>query len=259
MRNGPIEREMIAAGLVTREEVESFPKANILWRDRVWTLAGQHILRQHKPNLLLFHLLATDSVHHRYGPATTASLAAAAFADDRLRDLLDTLRETRLRATLLVVSDHGFRAVKQAIPAAAAVGAKAQVISEGGTAMVYLRDPAAREEVRRALAALEGVERVYDESEFNALGLPTPAQDKQAPNLLAAAREGYGFSQGAGSHGFLNTDPQMETTCVLWGEGVRTGAQVPAIESIDIAAAIASLLGVTVPGMDGKAPAALLR
>ncbi|MBK5292592.1 MAG: alkaline phosphatase family protein, partial [Acidobacteriia bacterium] len=61
---GVIEKELIAAGVVRPQEIEQFAKAGITWRDHIWTQAAAHIIRRHKPNLLLFHLLTTDSTHH---------------------------------------------------------------------------------------------------------------------------------------------------------------------------------------------------
>ena len=45
--NGKVEQEMIAAGLISREDVEHFREKNITWRDEIWTQATIHILRQH--------------------------------------------------------------------------------------------------------------------------------------------------------------------------------------------------------------------
>ena len=58
----PIEKEMVAAGLATAQQIKDFRKLPIFLRDEIWTLAGEHIITKHKPNLLLFHLLTTDSV-----------------------------------------------------------------------------------------------------------------------------------------------------------------------------------------------------
>ena len=116
--NGPIEREMESQGIVTRQDIADFlHKSNPAWRDEVWTEAAKDILRQHKPNLLLFHLLNLDSTHHAYGPMSTASYAAIAYADTRVAEILDTLEAAGLRdrSTVIVVSDHGFKNVKRDI------------------------------------------------------------------------------------------------------------------------------------------------
>ena len=65
-------KEMIASGSLSESEVTTFQKAPITWRDEIWTQAGEHIIRRHKPNLLLFHLLTTDSTQHRYGARSLA-------------------------------------------------------------------------------------------------------------------------------------------------------------------------------------------
>ncbi|MGH9626820.1 MAG: alkaline phosphatase family protein, partial [Bryobacteraceae bacterium] len=87
--DGTVEREMIAAGLVTDEEIRTFTKSEITFRDEIWTRAGEHILTRHKPNLLLFHLLTTDSAQHRYGARSLAGNTALALADARVGRLVE--------------------------------------------------------------------------------------------------------------------------------------------------------------------------
>ena len=60
-------------------DVQQFTKSNIFRRDEIWTDAAIDILREHKPNLLLFHLLSLDSTHHTYGPGSLAGTGAMAF------------------------------------------------------------------------------------------------------------------------------------------------------------------------------------
>ena len=110
---GAIERELVAAGLLTREDVGQFAKRPVLWRDHVWTEAGVHILTRHRPNLLLFHLLNTDSTHHRYGHGTPAGFTALAHADTQLGRLVAAVEASgrREQTTFVVVSDHGFKTV----------------------------------------------------------------------------------------------------------------------------------------------------
>ena len=74
---------MIAAGLVTPDEIRGFTKKQITWRDEIWTRAGEHVLTAHKPNLLLFHLLTTDSARHQYGARSLGGNTALALADAR--------------------------------------------------------------------------------------------------------------------------------------------------------------------------------
>lgn len=263
---GRIEREMIAAGSITAEEVAGFNKRGVTWRDRMWTEAAAHILRRHKPNLMLFHTLNLDSTQHRYGPKTLAADTAMAFADDRVKEILEALRAagTLDRATVLVVSDHGSKTVRRQIRPNVIVRAQslaAHVIPEGGTAMVYLADRGQRERVKAAFSGVEGVARVIDAPEFAALGLPRNMD--HAPDLVLAARNGYAFggaTEGqpvvdvpeSGSHGYLNDDPEMKSMFIAWGKGIRAGASLGEIDSIDIAPTIAALLGLKMENADGR-------
>ncbi|HYF36912.1 MAG TPA: alkaline phosphatase family protein, partial [Prosthecobacter sp.] len=74
---GKVEKEMIAAGLLTEEQITWMnpgpQRKNMTWHDSTWTAAASFIVREYKPNFLMYHLLNTDAVHHRYGPASMAS------------------------------------------------------------------------------------------------------------------------------------------------------------------------------------------
>jgi len=61
---------MIGRRLLTASDVDQPPKATILWRDQIWTKAAEYVIREHKPNLLLLHLLSLDSTQHSYRPNT---------------------------------------------------------------------------------------------------------------------------------------------------------------------------------------------
>jgi predicted AlkP superfamily pyrophosphatase or phosphodiesterase len=108
---------MIPAGIVTREDVETFGSKNIVLRDHIWTEAAAHIIRVHKPNLMMFHLLTLDSVQHRYGPDTLAAQSTMAHLDDQVGAIVHAVEEAGIgdRTTFFVVSDHGFKRVKRQI------------------------------------------------------------------------------------------------------------------------------------------------
>jgi len=149
--DGKIEKEMIAAGLVSRQDVADFRRGVITWRDHLWTEAAAHILRTHQPNLMLYHPLNLDSTNHRYGPGSLASANAMEYADKQVARLWEAVKEAGLlnRTTFLILADHGFRVVKKQINANALLKANGLIsgsgaatrcdvwaIPEGGTAMV---------------------------------------------------------------------------------------------------------------------------
>jgi predicted AlkP superfamily pyrophosphatase or phosphodiesterase len=144
----------------------------------------------------------------------------------------------------------------------------AWVMPEGGTAMVYVTNPARRDELVPKLRAIftgaEGVEGVYSAEVFAKLGLPTPTQSDQAPDLMLAAKPEHMFGNesegayitrepGGGTHGYLNTDPQMQAIFIAWGSGIPRGIQLGNISNVDVAPTVAALLGIKMSAVKGHA------
>jgi predicted AlkP superfamily pyrophosphatase or phosphodiesterase len=240
----------------------------------------------------VFHLLITDSVQHRYGPRTLAAHAALGMADAHIRDLLDTLDETGLRArtTLFIVSDHGFETSTNFIHANVALrkagllttnlvstnpavyATRAQIISEGGTALVYFTNPQTKaQDHARAVEvfrATEGIAEIIGPEKFAELGLPDRAKNPQMGELVLTAKPGYAFSNnstgeeavttatlnsgGLGSHGYLASNPNMNALFIAVGRGIKRGTKVGLVDNRDVAPTMAHLLGQKLPGADGK-------
>src|SRR6185436_15485439 len=70
-----------------------------------------------KPDFMAIHLLELDEAQHKFGPRSPEALATLEHLDAVLGTIFDELRATgRWEATtVLVVSDHGFFAVKTQI------------------------------------------------------------------------------------------------------------------------------------------------
>ena len=281
---GQIAREMVQAGLLTQEDLEAFHTRNITWRDHIWTRAATHILRQHRPNLLLFHLLNLDSTHHRYGPRTPAGMTAMALLDTQVAELLEALDETGLasQTTVFVVSDHGFKTVRRQIrPNAAFLKAgllraeqdkitSAQVYSvpEGGTAIVYVTAPDADGSLlagaMQALSGVEGIAAIVEPADFPRYGLPDPAASDQMGVLFLTAQDGYAFTAAVGSevvvdtapaslgsHGYVADDPDLRALFMASGRGITPGATLDVVDVLDVAPTIARLLGIELKDVQG--------
>ncbi|MFA6545065.1 MAG: ectonucleotide pyrophosphatase/phosphodiesterase [Limisphaerales bacterium] len=283
----PIEREMLAAGLINATELKEFNQRNPPWRDVFWTRAAAHIVKQHKPNLLLFHLLNTDAINHRSGPGTWASLSAFAFADACVREVFEAVQAAGFadKATFVITTDHGFKSARRIIrpnvalkqagllrvqgPAITTCDAVANTL--GGSAMIYVPDPAKRAaltpKLKDLLGKLEGVERIYEPAEYASLGLPTAAQNDQMSDLFVVAKDGYAFTHYPtgdeavtdltpevypGHHGYLASDPKLNGMFVAWGHGVKRGAQLGEIRNVDVAPTVAALLGLKMENVEGR-------
>lgn len=284
--DGKVEQELVGEGIISKAELAAFAGAPITWRDDLWMKATTYILRKHRPNLMLFHLLNTDSVQHRYGAGSLAANTALAYADSRVQMLLDSLKEANLlqRSTIIVVSDHGFKTYKRSIRPNALlqqqgllkqqpdgkISCDAYVVPEGGTALVYITNPSRKAELTKSLAEMfarvEGIEKVISPPDYASLGYPDPKDNPRMADFVLAAKTGYGFAadaqgevvidvpagQVSGTHGYLNTDPEMNAIFVAWGRGIRQGKQLETMRNIDIAPTIGALLGLTMKGIDGK-------
>jgi predicted AlkP superfamily pyrophosphatase or phosphodiesterase len=283
-----IAQELVSAHVISADDLASFAKHDITWRDAMWTKAAVHILREHRPNLLLFHLLALDSTQHRFGPRTPEAQRAMEQLDAQVAAIVDTIDKSGLapRTTIFVVSDHGFKTVKRRIYPNAAFAkagllqarggkvpeADVYAVSEGGSALVYVTKPdpsgALLARARKALAGIEGIAAVVDASEYPKYGLPLPSASDQMGPFMLVAKDGYAFSDGAGdgivgeselgglgAHGYPNTDPDLAALFIVSGRQIKRGAILETIDNIDVAPTAAELLGVKLPSVAGKARA----
>lgn len=293
---GKFESELIQAGLLTAEECTWFggpggkPK-NVTWRDQKWTAVTQHLIEKHQPNLLLYHTLNTDAVHHTAGPASWGSFSALAYADRLIGDLVESVEKAGLkdRTTFIITTDHGFKKVQNFIlpnvvlknaQHATALGNKiikceAAAIVQGGMAFVYITDPTRKEALIPQLKALfeqtEGVAQVVEGKDAHSLGMPTPSENNGTGDLILFAKGGYAFNNNAagdlpvlpsgnygGTHGYLSSDPDLDGIFIASGASIKKGLTIPKMRNLDVAPTIAKLLNLKLPQQEGQALESIL-
>ena len=266
--DGPIEKDLIAQGTVSREDLQHFNQPSQAWRDRIYTAAGIDIIKKHHPDLLLLHLLALDGIEHKTGFGNDSGRNTIAFLDDRVKEIVEAVREAGdiERTTFLVVSDHGQQSVHQLLHASVLlkqaglqgtdVAHPTFSIPESGYALVYQKGATA--DSVAALKALfvgkPGVLAALTAAEAAKDGWPTPEQTSQAPDLLLYAENGFSFSGGdtgafvtdtkeVGAHGYRNSEPLMQSIFIAAGRGIAPVGEFPAFDNVDVAPMIALLLG----------------
>jgi predicted AlkP superfamily pyrophosphatase or phosphodiesterase len=284
--------ELVAAGILPDNADRSFATQSAASRDQIWTAAAAHVIRARKPNFMLFHMLITDGIQHRYGARTPAALTALAQADFQLRDILAALdqAEIRERTTLFIVADHGFETSTNIIHPNVLLRkhglldtnlvtvtppvfkARAQIVSEGGTALVYLTNPKTKQEDRAKVLQLfretEGIAQIIEPDSFAKLGLPLPEKNSQMADLILVPKPGHAFSNqasgeehitpvtltsgGLGNHGYLSSNTNMNAVFVAVGRGIKRGVKLGVIDNRDVAPTMADLLGEKFPQADGK-------
>jgi hypothetical protein len=134
-------------------------------------------------------------------------------------------------------------------------------VTEGGTAYVYITNEAKRASTLPALKEqfkhLSGIDKVISAEEFNAYDFPHMAGQSRMADLVLVAAPGYAFQSritareavmpvppGAdtGTHGYLNSDPDMDAILVAWGAGIRPRSHTGMVSNVNVAATIAYLL-----------------
>ena len=285
----PVVKEMIAEGVATEEEIgwmQMGPnRKGVAFLDAMWTRAAIHVFEKHRPNLLLYHTLNTDYIHHTYGPRSGPGYTALELADRYVGDLLAAVDRTGLRekTTIVVATDHGFKKVTKFVQPNVALkkaglarglgptisSCDAYVMAQGGMAFAYITNPARKAELLPQLKAMfstmEGIAEVIDGSEGHRLGMPKPEENAGMGDLILYAADGYAFRKEvtgedvvipavnyAGTHGYLNSDPELDGIFIASGAGIKRGVILDRVRNLDVAPTLAKVMGVTLPEVDGK-------
>ncbi len=287
--DSPVVKEMIAAGAATEEEIgwmQMGPnRKGVPFLDTMWTRAAIHMFEKHRPNLLLYHTLNTDYTHHVYGPRSGPGFTALEYADRLVGDLLAAVDRSGLRdkTTIVVATDHGFKKVTKFVQPNVALkeaglvrglgptvaSCDAYVMAQGGMAFAYVTDLARREELipklKEILSKTEGIAQVIDGEDGPSLGMPKPGENAGMGDLVLYAADGYAFRKDmhedkvvvpavnyAGTHGYPNSDPELDGIFIASGAGIKEGLVVDRVRNLDVAPTLAKLMGLEFPEVDGR-------
>jgi arylsulfatase A-like enzyme len=243
-----------------------------------------HILRRHRPALLLLHLLEVDSAAHTHGPEAPETRAAIEGADARLGRLLAALDESGLAASTLVavVSDHGFLSPTRLVrPNALLVDAglatlddkgvpvdwKAWFFVHGGSASLHLADPAdqaTRARARELIAArmaepgsciaaiVEGERLERFDADPSAELFLDAADDCTFSRTPTGGWEGKPVDRGY--HGHTPDRPGLHASLILSAPRLGRRGDLGIVPMTAIAATLGGYLGVELPDAAGALP-----
>lgn len=179
------------------------------------TAAALNVLEQDRPGLTLVYLPHLDYDLQRHGPDAPAAAAAAAALDHEIGRLLDHAHAEGIET--LILSEYGITPVRRAVflnralrragwlavhPARNGAlldpgASRAFAVCDHQCAHVYVADPADVRPVRALLAAIDGVERVYERAEFAPLGLDHPRSGELFALAAPEAWFAYPYWDGA--------------------------------------------------------------
>jgi predicted AlkP superfamily pyrophosphatase or phosphodiesterase len=289
--------ECAAAGIAS--PLKELPGIDLqISKDDTDTRIFNLILHNHRPQLALLHLVNVDHTQHLKGPRTPEAYAAIAKADEQVRAVWDELkRDFPGKATLIVVSDHGFSSIDHAIfpnvilrkaglidvKGTRITGGSVQVLPQGGCAMLYLNDKSGSSvwpdrdalvaQIQKVFDGVKGIRKVVTPSMLKDYGFPDPRLDPHGPDMLLLADEGWVFGDTAagelpfnqkpersGSHGHDASLPNLRATFIAAGPSIRPTPRLPHdLPNLDVAPTLANLLHLTMPDVDGKPASAILR
>jgi hypothetical protein len=248
------------------------------------------VLRRHAPDVLLLHFLCADSHQHLYGPRSPEAYWAIAYIDALVGRVLASLGADALeRGSVVVVSDHGFLPVSRDIRPnvrlrrrgllrvgadGAPADGEARFVTNGGSGWIYAigggdRTRLARD-LKAELAAMDGVARVWTSDEYASVGLPMPADDTRAGDVLVEAAPGYMLSDEAGGdeehstpkyRGNHGQRPDYDDNLALFvaaGRGIKRGVALGRITSRDVAPTLSVLLDLAPALTEGRVLTELL-
>jgi predicted AlkP superfamily pyrophosphatase or phosphodiesterase len=277
-------RECDENGIALLEEVFPAGKEIAGKTDEIYTRVFNLLIHKHRPQLALLHLSDVDHTEHESGPKSVEAYATIQKADERVGEIWKMLqRDFPDKATLIVVSDHGFSPIKSIVlpnivlrqaglvevKEKKITGGAVRVVSQGGAAMLYVLDEANRSavigKIEKAFRKVKGISKIVKPEQLSDYGMANPKVDPNAPDMMLLAEMGYTFGDTAagdvpfnekperlGSHGHDASFPELHATFVAWGAGIKAGSHLGEINNLDVAPTIAKLLKISLPSTDGK-------
>lgn len=223
------------------------------------------LFRERRPNLVVLNLGSADYTAHTWGPDSPRYLAALAYLDGLVGELVTAVGGMGLRdrTAFIVSADHGFSSAnpkRVVLPAEDGGGHRFPSLAErgiehfatgtGGSSLgLWVRDKARVAEAAALLRAEPWAEAVYCED-------PAARCDRslrelraffpgRSPDLMVDLDDDFSLTFGdPGEHGSLREN-DMRIPLILSGAGVADGGLFGKAALVDVAPTALRLLGVT--------------
>ena len=225
---------------------------------------GADTIRRHRPDFTAVHLIDLDEARHRRGTFSEEALAALRRNDQRLEEICRALTETPgMEDTLLIaVSDHGQEDIRKTVNLTrklreTGLDRVLYVQSNGMSACffpgeAYTGSPDPAELLPPEKWEEMGISRLYTRKELDGMhAVPGPLFAAEAADGVAFSDALDGEKREAATHGF---GPGREADLCLfavYGRGVKSGAEIPAMKMRDVGPTVAGLMGLELSRADG--------
>ena len=248
----------------------------------VAAIAG-YIIKKAKPNLMTIHFFGVDHYSHMDDREGTQVRSAMRRADSSVAIVMNAIKEAGLweKTVFIVTGDHGFMDVTTSVNPNVWLAKngfindvkkddwKAQFYSVSGSAYLYLKD---KSDLKTATAVRDLLNSLPAEEKKYFRVIDRKQLDKAGANPEVAfaitSESGAAFGNGTtgeaikerkkgGAHAHFPDFKEIQTGFVAVGPGLKKGTVIKEMNLIDIAPFIAKLLNLSMPGVEGKVPAAL--
>ena len=263
--------------------------------DNFATEVAKKTIRELKPNLILLHLIDSDSQKHKYGIENKKVIESLKRHDERLGEIIESLKLAGIYedSTIIALGDHSQINVNNVIKLNSILmkndlinvngnkikSYKAIAKSCDGSSYIYLKnknDVETRKKVRDILNELKNkysnvIEEVYNNEEIKNLGADINA------SFMIEAKRGYYFIDDflgeaievidesskikhklRASHGYLPSRDNYKTFFIAYGKTIKKGVVLEKGKLINHGPTIAKVLGIDLKDADGMAEGKIL-
>lgn len=256
--------------------------------DNFATEVAKKTIRELKPNLILLHLIDSDSQKHKYGIENKEVIESLKRHDERLGEIIESLKLSGIYedSTIIALGDHSQINVNNVIKLNSILmkndlinvngnkikSYKAIAKSCDGSSYIYLKnknDVETRKKVRDILNELKNkysnvIEEVYNNEEIKNLGADINA------SFMIEAKRGYYFIDDflgeaievidesskikhklRASHGYLPSRDNYKTFFIAYGKTIKKGVVLEKGKLINHGPTIAKILDIDLRDCDG--------
>ena len=256
--------------------------------DNFATEVAKKTIRELKPNLILLHLIDSDSQKHKYGIENKKVIESLKRHDERLGEIIESLKLAGIYedSTIIALGDHSQINVNNVIKLNSILmkndlinvngnkikSYKAIAKSCDGSSYIYLKnknDVETRKKVRDILNELKNkysnvIEEVYNNEEIKNLGADINA------SFMIEAKRGYYFIDDflgeaievidesskikhklRASHGYLPFRDNYKTFFIAYGKTIKKGVVLEKGKLINHGPTIAKILDIDLRDCDG--------
>ena len=218
-----------------------------------------------RPRFVAMYFDRIDTDGHHFGPDSAKLNAAVAEVDSQIGYLIDGLAALGQQADIIVVSDHGMRAVDAArtIDLDALLAPESYLLVDSGPFAAIEPAAATDRTVYAALLMPHDHMQCWQKDDIPAR--LAYGSNPRVAEILCLAEAGWTIRRGAppeemsgGTHGWDNEDPQMQALFIAAGPRISATTPVRNLENVDVYALLAALVGVAPQPNDGDGDALVL-